>query len=140
MNLFERMCRVNSSNPYLGKDLAKAEKANKFIGRGSAQSSTNKYRMAAGDLANCGQYTSTDVVFISAEGMRRGREEPDFEEIARAAQAHVVFVTDDKSNRERPYNYGEREVAEFLNAIGYIESRPGIWMHNQSKESIMHWP
>ena len=42
MSLFERMSKVQSTNPYFKKDLEKAKIATKFIGRGSSASSTNK--------------------------------------------------------------------------------------------------
>ena len=61
------------TGPYTAKDQRKANAANKFIGRGSPRSSTNAYAIAFGDAANCGEYTSEDVVFVSAEGARSGR-------------------------------------------------------------------
>lgn len=115
------------TGPYTAKDQRKATVANKFIGRGSPRSSTNAYAAAYGDNANCGTYTSTDVVFISAEGARSGRLDPDFDEIKRACDANARFITDDPTNRARPYNVGERQVAEFLISQGYRESRPGVW-------------
>lgn len=115
------------TGPYTAKDQRKANVANKFIGRGSPRSSTNAYAAAYGDNANCGTYTSADVVFISAEGNRSGRLDPDFDEIKRACDANAQFITDDLANRMRPYNVGERQVAEFLTAQGYRESRPGFW-------------
>ena len=115
------------TGPYTAKDQRKANAANKFIGRGSLRSSTNAYAIAYGSNANCGEYTSTDVVFISAEGNRTGRVDPDFDEIKRACDANARFITDDIANRMRPYNVGERQVAEFLLSQGYRESRPCIW-------------
>lgn len=115
------------TGPYTIKDQRKANVANKFIGRGSARSSTNAYAEAYGSSANCGEYTSTDVVFISAEGNRSGRLDPDFEEIKRACDANVRFVTDDAVNRARPYNIGERQVSEFLLSQGYQEYSMCIW-------------
>jgi len=113
--------------PYVFKDQIKSNKSNKFIGRGSERSSTNRYRLAWGDLANCGEYNDKDIVFVSAEGRRLGRIEPDFVEIFKACEAGVRFITDDKANRERAYNVGEREVSLFLNKKGYIETKPGQW-------------
>ena len=115
------------TGPYTAKDQRKANVANKFIGRGSPRSSTNAYAAAYGDNANCGVYTATDVVFISAEGARSGRLDPDFNEIKRACDANARFITDDPANRARPYNVGERQVAEFLISQGYRESSPGVW-------------
>ena len=115
------------TGPYTAKDQRKANAANKFIGRGSPRSSTNAYAQAYGSNANCGVYTSDDVVFISAEGNRSGRLDPDFDEIKRACDANARFITDDVTNRSRPYNVGERQVSEFLRQQGYRESRPCIW-------------
>ena len=115
------------TGPYTAKDQRKANAANKFIGRGSPRSSTNAYAQAYGSNANCGVYTSDDVVFISAEGARSGRLDPDFAEIKRARDASARFITDDVANRSRPYNVGERQVSEFLRQQGYRESRPCIW-------------
>ena len=67
------------------------------------------------------------MVFISAEGDRVGRLDPNFTEIALAISASATFVTDDKQNRERPYNVGERQVAEFLIDHNYEEVKPGFW-------------
>lgn len=125
--LHERIKKVNSTNPYFSKDLKKAEIANKFIGRGSLASSTNKYMVAAGDLANCGRYVDSDVVFVSAEGARANRIKTDYEELSKAIVAKVTFVTDDEYNRNRSYNMGEREVAKFLEKNGYKDIGRGIW-------------
>lgn len=116
-----------TTGPYTAKDQRKANAANKFIGRGSARSSTNAYAAAYGSNANCGAYTSADIVFISAEGNRSGRLDPDFDEIKRACNANARFITDDAANRARPYNVGERQVSTFLISQGYRESRPCIW-------------
>lgn len=125
--LYERLSKINSTNPYFPKDLQKAKTATKFIGVGSIASSTNKYALAAGDLANCGQYEASDIVFISAEGQRRGRIDVDFDEIGRAVDMGVTFITDDEYNRTRPYNIGERQVAFFLKQKGYRDVGGGIW-------------
>ena len=115
------------TGPYTAKDQRKADAANKFIGRGSARSSTHAYAAAYGNNANCGVYKSDDVVFISAEGNRRGRLDPDFDEIKRACDANARFITDSAANRARPYNIGERQVSEFLISQGYREHCPGKW-------------
>ncbi len=115
------------TGPYTAKDQKKADAANKFIGRGSPRSSTNAYAAAYGDNANSGTYASTDVVFISAEGNRRDRLDPDFDEIRLACDANVKFITDDPANRARPFNIGERQVSEFLISQGYWEFYPSFW-------------
>ena len=114
-------------NKYTAKDQTKSDRANKFIGRGSANSSTEAYRQAWGDQANTGEYASSDTVFVSVEGSRRGRVSFDENEVLRAIQAGVTFITDNREDRNRPYNTGERELAEFLRRNGYEESAPGTW-------------
>jgi hypothetical protein len=127
--LYERMSAAlaGATNPYAQKDLKKARTATKFIGRGSAASSTNRYRQAAGDLANCGQYAAGDVVFVSAEGDRKGRLAVDHHELTRAVCAGAAFVTDSDYDRNRHYNVGEREVANLLSVCGYADNGTGYW-------------
>ncbi len=129
LTLFDRMSKAlqGSTHPYVQKDLRKARSATKFIGRGSSASSTNRYRQAAGELANCGRYHPDDVVFVSAEGARRQRLDIDRAELALAVQAGVTFVTDRPAERNRPYNVGEREVEAFLRARGYRDDGMGQW-------------
>jgi len=125
------MVQLTVTGPYTAKDQQKADLANKFIGRGSDRSSTAQYAKDYGPYANCGVYKRGDVVFISAEGNRSGRLTPDYKEITLAIKAKVVFVTDNLSDRERSYNIGEREVAEFLLQNNYYEywlgAMPGRW-------------
>lgn len=125
--LHERISKVNSSSVYFPKDLHKASLANKFIGLGSDRSSTHKYMVAAGDLANCGVYTEHDRVFISAEGLRTGRKSPNFDEIQLALDAKATIITDRPSDRARNYNIGERQVADFLVLGNYVEVSNGVW-------------
>lgn len=129
ISLFDRMSVAlkNSTNPYAQKDLLKAKKATKFIGQGSSVSSTNKYRVAAGDLANCGVYSSEDVVFVSAEGARKNRISINTKELTTAANAGVTFITDTPADRHRPYNVGEREVESLLLSLGYADNGFGVW-------------
>jgi hypothetical protein len=125
--LYERLKDLKTSNPYFGKDMEKANKSNKYIGQGSANSSTNKYRLAAGNLANTGHYESDDIVFVSAEGNRTHRLSIDRVELQLAVDANVTFMTDNAFNRNRPYNIGEREVEFFLKKNGYQEVSEGCW-------------
>lgn len=128
MNLYQRISTVQSTNPHFQKDLKKAVNATCFIGRGSPASSTHKYMMAAGDLANKGQYHHSDIVFVSAEGNRRGRLVVNYEELTKAIEAKVTFITDNEYNRHTSYNIGEREVESFLLNNGYQDiSGKGVW-------------
>ena len=121
------MVQLPKTSPYTAKDQAKSDKATCFIGRGSPRSSTTAYAKAWGDKANKGAYTSDDVVFVSAEGNRGGRMQPDLVELGKAMDAGATLIADTSYHRARPYNVGEREVAHFLEAHGYQETTPGIW-------------
>lgn len=120
---------VNSQLPNLHRDLQKAKSASKFIGRGSALSATEQYRVAAGNRANVGYHEAKDVVFVSADGKASGRVRPDFAEIEKAVQAGATLVTDGLYSREHTYNVGEQEVAAFLASVGYAEEPDsGRWV------------
>jgi hypothetical protein len=130
---------------YRKKDQKKANQATVFIGIGSPRSSTNAYRMAFGDKANTGKYFSDDVVFVSAEGGAPGRVAVDdktangrkiLSELKLAIEAGATIITDKADARERAYNVGEREVAAFLAANGYVESKPGIWRPQTSTATL----
>jgi len=124
-----------NTSPYTAKDQRKSDVSTKFIGRGSNASSTAAYAKAWGDKANSGTYTRDDVVFVSAEGGRKGRIGPNSSEIKLAMQAGAKIVTDGASDRNRPYNVGEREVAEILTRGGYAEAAQGIWVPKQSTQT-----
>jgi len=141
--------KINISNstkksPYFEKDKIKFANANKLISRGSKDSSSEAYRTAVGDKANVGNYTSSDVVAISAEGNRSGRVKPDYKELEKAIEAGVTFITDDTKDRQRSYNIGEREVADYLMSKGYSEKGDGIWTNglqnisNQSTKELVN--
>ena len=117
------MVQLTIKTKYAFKDQKKADQANKFIGIGSPASSTNQYRKDYGDMANCGVYNEDeDIVFISAEGNRAGRLNPDFKEVNLAIKARVTLLTDNPYNRNRAYNIGERQVAQHLEECGYTET------------------
>jgi hypothetical protein len=123
---------LTGKSPYLAKDQAKADTATKFIGRGSGASSTAQYAKDFGEKANSGTYTAADRVFVSAEGNRDGRVNPDRAELDKAVAAGATFITDDAANRKRPYNVGERQIEKYLTEKGYAETKPGEWTKAES--------
>lgn len=127
--------KSSKKSPYFEKDKLKFSAANKLIAIGSPNSSSNAYRIAVGDKANVGFYNSNDIVAISAEGNRAGRVSPDYDEIKKAVDSNVTFITDEISDRSRDYNIGERDVANYLESSGYSEVQDGIWKKNKSYES-----
>lgn len=74
-SLHGRLARLRDTDAhrYLEKDLRKARDATCFIGRGRAGSATERYRAAAGDLANKARYSPRDRVFVSVNGRAGGR-------------------------------------------------------------------
>jgi hypothetical protein len=119
---------IENRSEYFDKDMVKAGMCNKFIGRGSSRSSTEAYRKAAGTLANTGNYSADDWVFISAEGARVGRKDPDYDEIELAMKANATIVVDDDKNRKRKYNIGERQVEQCLKHGNYVcDSTGSVW-------------
>ncbi len=119
--------KLSGKTPFTPKDQAKADRATKFIGRGSERSSTALYAKDFGALANTGSYTTADTVFVSAEGVRAGRLDPDFKEIDKAIAARATIITDNATSRDRDHNIGERQVAAHLLRSGYVERAPGEW-------------
>ncbi|HUU93081.1 MAG TPA: hypothetical protein VM238_17960 [Phycisphaerae bacterium] len=113
------------SSPYLAKDQAKSDRANKFIGRGSARSSTAKYAYAWGMRANTGQYEASDRVFVSVEGARASRLPLDRAEVQKAVAAEATIIADNAADRARDYNVGEKELEAFLKGAGYVEREAG---------------
>ena len=121
------LSRSTRKTAWFAKDQAKARRATKFIGRGSPASSTDAYRRALLSVANRGSYSADDIVFVSAEGARRDRLDPDFTELRIATTAKARFITDGPADRDRSYNCSERAIASFLRASGYTETSPGLW-------------
>lgn len=112
---------LKTKSVYGRKDTAKSKIATKFIGKGCPGSSTEFYRIQWGSLANCGNYSKDDIVFISTNGKRPGALPPLFSEIQKAVRACARFVTDCNHDRSRNYNIGERRVAGYLKKRGYID-------------------
>ena len=76
---------------------------------------------------NAGKYSASDVVFVSAEGTRAGRLDPDLKEIDRAMSAGATIITDpsDSAAMKRDHNVGERAVKAHLEKSGYVERAAG---------------
>lgn len=132
--LGDLMMRSTKKSSYFVKDLAKARQATQFIGEGSASSSTTAYAIALAPFANTGDYSSDDVIFISAEGDRLNRFNPieitpngAYRNIDRAIVAGASFIIDPPTHRNRAYNIGERQIASYLTARGYRETSPGLF-------------
>ena len=109
---------------YNDKDKVKFAKCNKLISRGTVGSSSHKYQL--GQILgipinniNVDSYESTDMVGISVNGARRGRLRFDKNLVDLAIEAKVTFITDNLYNRNRSFNIGEKEIADYLSSKGY---------------------
>lgn len=116
---------------YHAKDQKKSSMATQYIGLGNAGSSTDVYRQDWGDKANTGVYISEDKIFISINGDKPHRVK--FDAIKQYVDAGIAvnatFITDIPYHRNRAYNIGEREVADYLTANGYVEQgSTGVWV------------
>lgn len=105
---------------YTDKDIEKFSICTKLISRGCIGSSSYNYSLLP--ITNLTVYDVTDIVGISVNGNRKNRLLPDYELIKTAMNVNVKFVTDNPYHRNRYYNIGEREVAEFLRSYDYIET------------------
>ena len=133
------------SNVIYKKEQDKADKANKFIGFGKSGSSTHVYRQDFGNMANTSNYESTDIVFVSTNGnpSDKYRYKPMYrtfrKELDIAIKGGVTFITDNRYNRNRDYNIGERELAEYLTDKGYTDNNgEGIWTKQKEENNDGH--
>jgi len=133
-NIVAKSILAATENLYKYKDAKKFKDITKFISRGRPGSSSHAYALALAPITNTGEYTSDDIVGISVNGgYRLDRMLFDRNEVLLAIQARATIVTDDGFARARVYNIGERELAEFLEAMNYEEQQgpdtgfSGIW-------------
>ena len=121
---------------YGRKDAAKSAQATQFIGVGAPGSSTAKYAKAWGDRANTGAYGVNDRVFVSMNGARPNAVplEAIKEHLNAAMSAGATIIADAPRDRNRPYNVGERDLANYLSSAGYVEkNNDGIWSMKNDK-------
>lgn len=101
------------------KDQVKANYATRFIGFGPANSSTDKYRKAFGELANQ-DYDPEDQIMISVPGTGRSGQAENINqiktEILKAMQAGVkVFIADNETTANSAHNKtGEGVIRQYL--------------------------
>lgn len=125
------LIETNLSNitKYNKKDIEKFRCCNKLISRGVINSSSYLYAICCKGYVNTGIYIPTDYVGISVNGNRTNRIKIDETELFLALNAKATIITDSKFDRERPYNIGEREVANILLNNDYHEYLNGLWVH-----------
>ena len=134
------------------KALAKASYANKFIGFGDGLpgSSTQHYREQAGKLANTGDYSPSDRIFVSVPGRRGAPEiyqsqiDKTIKEAVDAVEKGAVLLTDNKTYvNNSSYNIGEKQLKDKLESINakYSElvingEKIGTWKKDLLPETI----
>jgi predicted NAD-dependent protein-ADP-ribosyltransferase YbiA (DUF1768 family) len=120
------------------KATIKASIATQFIGfgEGISGSSTELYRQQAGALANTGNYSADDVVFVSVPGKRgdaaiaKREQDKTIKEAIKAVEAGATILTDNKAYTDAStYNTGEKRLYANMEAKGYNYSE--ITVDNQ---------
>jgi hypothetical protein len=112
------------SKKYGSKDIKKIEKATCFIGEGCPRSSTELYYNIFNsiNLANKGQYTESDMAFVSVNGNRAmslSLTQLMKNEINLLKKSNGKLIADSLYNLSRPYNIGERTLRDFLFNSGW---------------------
>jgi alkylated DNA repair dioxygenase AlkB len=94
-----------------------------IVGKDGKRSSTQIYREQAGALANTGNYSSNDVIFVSVPGLRGNAEivkreqDKTIKEAIKALEAGATILTDNKTYTEgSEYNTGEQRLYKNLEA------------------------
>jgi hypothetical protein len=115
------------------KAISKASIATQYIGFGEdivgkdgKRSTTQIYREQAGTLANTGNYSSNDVIFVSIPGLRgdaaiaKREQDKTVKEAIKAVEAGATILTDNKSYIDsNKYNTGEKRLYANMEAKGY---------------------
>lgn len=125
------------------KAKAKAKIATQYIGfaEGIIGSSTALYAQQAGKVANTGNYSSSDAIFVSVGGkrgnetVRKAQQDKTIKEAIKALEAGATLITDNAAYVEsNSYNEGEKRLAANLKAKGYNYSETivdgnvlGVW-------------
>jgi hypothetical protein len=97
-----------------------------IVGKDGKRSSTQLYREQAGSLANTGNYSSDDVIFVSIPGLRgdvaiaKREQDKTIKEAIKAVEAGATILTDNRSYIESSkYNTGEQRLYKNMEAKGY---------------------
>ena len=155
--LEDTMSESAKEGGYLIKEQYKSKRATQFIGKGAVNkkgedSSTERYRKLYDEyeLANTGEYTSDDLIWVSVNGNRAGRIKPvvdgelqgEYKNIALAIKAGASFILDTKEHIESSkYNIGEKEMADYLSSKKYVrDDKTGIWTPKAKEEKPKEVP
>ena len=147
---------VSSDSPIVRKqrhiDNVKGAFADKVIVNGSEGSVQSTYKEQAGELANTGEYSSSDVVLISSENNRQNRLPVNESEVLKAAAEGATIIQDDLGRFNTIGHGGEQEVYSLMSKQeGYQYysmpipkkyegkfpgSRIGVWKYEPNKKFI----
>lgn len=137
-----------SAQKWYRKELKKVKLATQYIGEGVVNSSTDRYKRLYEkyNLANTGNYTEDDIIWVSSNGKRKNRFNPviindqvlTYEGILQGAyknidlgiKANCTFIMDtlDHLEKTKLYNIGELQLMEYLKNNNYRRiDRSGIW-------------
>ena len=146
----DEIAKVNkgtTAEKHTAKELIKAKMANKYIGKGSVNSSTHRYMKVYGDKANMIEYTADDVVWVSSNGKRNGRVDPlgpdgikTELDSAIDAGATIVMDTEAHINKTGGYNIGEKALEEYMLSKGYTRdssSGAGVWTKQETEMKLV---
>ena len=124
---------------WVPKEQVKTRVATQFIGQGSSGSSTDNYKKMyeKAGVANTGEYSSDDIIFIASNGRRPGGFKPvvngvlkgEYTNILKAMAEGATIIMDTKEHLKKhgDYNTGEMALAKFLHKHGYVYSDGGFW-------------
>lgn len=128
-----------TAKKHAAKEQVKTKVATQFIGEGKADSSTDRYKglYAKYNLANTGEYNSSDVIFVASNGARGGAVAPvvdgklqgAYKNMDLAIAVGAKFIMDTAAHlRSGSYNTGEKALAEYLVTKGYNRvGETGMW-------------
>lgn len=130
-----------SAIKYIPKEQVKTKIATQFIGQGVKNSSTDRYQKmyAEEGLANTGNYTSDDIIFIASNGRRSGAFQAvvngvlqgAYKNIDKAMEAGATIVMDTAAHLKAKGGYlkGEVDLAKYLEDNGYSRvGTSGQWV------------
>lgn len=131
-----------NAKKWVPKEQAKTRLATQFIGEGKKGSSTENYRSLYEEhgLANTGQYSPEDIIFVASNGNRGGAVQPvvdgklqgQYKNIDKAIAAGATIIADTRAHliKTQKYNTGEVALAKYLHEHGYTRddsSGAGVW-------------
>jgi len=129
---------------HIKKEQVKTKVATQFIGHGWGNSATRHYKTIYEEkgLANTGEYTAEDIIFIASNGRRNNRVVPvdkygklqeDYKNVDLAIEAGATIIMDTAGHlAESNYNIGEVQLAKYLTKKGYErQGETGVWKQQQ---------